>query len=123
MLDPTDLKWRDLVPPGTPVPTPWRKQDFETLDHELQSRRRQLRAQNRPESEVEALFNEGKQKVDAILDHDQYSGRVGAFEGANYEAQGYYRPQENCIMFTRYDAFCAVCRRAIERIIALYASE
>jgi len=46
---------------------------------------------------------------------------VGAFEGANYEAHGFYRPQENCIMFTRYDRFCAVCRRAIERIVGMYA--
>ena len=30
------------------------------------------------------------------------------------------RPEENCIMFTRYDKFCAVCRRAIERIIGMY---
>jgi hypothetical protein len=46
---------------------------------------------------------------------------VGAFEGALYEATGYYRPQADCIMFTRADAFCAVCRRAIERVIDLYS--
>ncbi len=45
---------------------------------------------------------------------------VGAFEGAMYEAQGLYRPQIDCIMFTRTDFFCLVCRRAIERIIDLY---
>ena len=28
-------------------------------------------------------------------------GKVGAFEGAHYEAKGYYRPEANCIMFTR----------------------
>ena len=45
----------------------------------------------------------------------------GAFEGALYEAKGYYRPQEDCVMFTRDDVpFCAVCRRAIERVIELY---
>jgi len=53
---------------------------------------------------------------------EKYAGKVGAFEGANYEAKGYYRPQVDCIMFTRDDAgFCAVCRRAIERIIELYS--
>jgi hypothetical protein len=122
LLDPANLKWRDLVTPGTPIPTPWRKEDFEALDHEIQTQRRQLRAQGRPESEMEALFKEAKQKEDALLDHDRYSDRVGAFEGADYETNGYYRPQENCIMFTRFDAFCAVCRRAIERIIAMYAN-
>jgi len=49
-------------------------------------------------------------------------GQVGAFEGAMYEARGYYRPQTDCIMFTRDEVgFCAVCRRAIDRVIALYA--
>jgi hypothetical protein len=37
-----------------------------------------------------------------------------------YEATGYYRPQIDCIMFTRNAVpFCAACRRAIERIIDL----
>jgi hypothetical protein len=34
---------------------------------------------------------------------------VGAFEGAMYEGRGYYRPQADCIMFTRDEVgFCAV---------------
>lgn len=123
LLDPTNLKWRDLVRPDTPIPTPWRKQDFEALDSEIQAQRRQYRAQNRSESEMETLFKEAKEKEDALLSDDKYSDRVGAFEGADYQAHGYYRPQENCTMFTRFDAFCAVCRRAIERIIAMYATE
>jgi hypothetical protein len=50
------------------------------------------------------------------------AGPVGAFEGAMYEARGYYRPQADCIMFTRDEVgFCAPCRRALERVIALYA--
>ena len=30
-------------------------------------------------------------------------------------------PEVDCIMFTRTDHFCAVCRRAIERIVRLYS--
>jgi len=123
LLDPTNLKWRDLATPGTPVPTPWRKQDFETYEREIQTRRRQIRAQNRPESEMDALFREERRKEDELLAADKYAKNVGAFEGANYETHGYYRPQENCIMFSRHDSFCAVCRRAIERIIAMYAGQ
>ena len=123
LLDPANLKWRDLVTPGTPVPTSWRKQDFETYEREIQNRRRQIRAQNRPESEMDALFREERRKEDELLASDKYSRNVGAFEGANYEPHGYFRPQENCIMFTRHDSFCAVCRRAIERIIAMYATQ
>ena len=121
LLDPANLKWKHLIEPGTPLPTPWKKQAFEAMQRDVQQRRRELRAQNRPESEMTALFSEERKKEDNLLANDQYAGKVGAFEGANYEAKGYYRPQENCIMFTRYERFCAVCRRAIERVIALYA--
>jgi hypothetical protein len=39
-----------------------------------------------------------------------------------YEARGLYRPRSDCIMFSRDDVgFCPVCRRAIERVIDLYA--
>jgi hypothetical protein len=48
-------------------------------------------------------------------------GQVGAYEGVNYEAKGYYRPETDCIMFTRDTVpFCAVCREAIAAIIDLY---
>ena len=48
-------------------------------------------------------------------------GKVGAFEGAAYEAKGLFRSSADCIMFTRTDAgFCPVCRRAIERAIDSY---
>ena len=57
------------------------------------------------------------------MNEGAHAGKVGAFEGAIYEAHGYYRPQADCIMFTRDDVgFCAVCRGAIERVIALYAA-
>jgi hypothetical protein len=120
LLDPKNLKWKDLVTPGTPIPTPWKKQEFEAFERDIQKRRREIRAHNQAESVMDALFTEEKKHEDQLLAGDQYSNAVGAFEGANYEAKGYYRPQENCIMFTRYDKFCAVCRRAIERIIAMY---
>jgi hypothetical protein len=120
LLDPKDLKWRDLVEPGTPIPTPWNKEAFETYSRSIQARRREIRKQNRPEAEMDALFREEKQHEDAELNNEKYAGKVGAFEGANYEAKGYYRPQTNCIMFTRYDRFCKVCARAIERVIDLY---
>ena len=123
LLDPAMLKWKDLVVAGTPLPTPWRKADFEAYEHEVQAERRQIRKQNRSEAEMNTLFEKEKKHEDELLATDKYSDRVGAFEGANYEARGYYRPQENCIMFTRYESFCAVCRRAIERIIAMYAVE
>ncbi len=121
LLDPSHLKWADLVSTDTPIPTPWNKQAFENYSREIQKRRTQLRKEKRPESEMEALFHEERAHEDAMFAREKYEGRVGAFEGAIYESRGYYRPEVNCIMFTRTDHFCAVCRRAIERIINLYS--
>jgi len=114
-------KWKELVAPGTPLPTPWAKETFEEAQKEIQAQRRKIRTEKRPEEEMEALFREEQQKVDALLGAGPHASVVGAFEGAMYEARGYYRPQANCIMFTRHSEFCRVCRRAIERVIDLYA--
>jgi hypothetical protein len=122
LLDPSNLKWKDLVSPGTPIPTPWHKEEFEALEREIQKRRKEIRAANLPESEMNRLLEEEERREERLLNGETYAGKVGAFEGANYEAQGYYRPQVNCVMFTRHKTFCAVCKRSIERIIGLYAS-
>jgi len=121
MKDPSALKWKDLVAAGTPLPTPWKKEEFETRSREIQAKRRAIRAANRPEAEMDALFRAEREEETKLLGTDRYSGKVGAFEGSDYQAKGYYRPQEDCIMFTRDDVgFCAVCRRALERVIGLY---
>jgi len=124
LLDPANLKWKDLVTPGTPLPTAWPKAAFEAYTKSIQDRRRQIRAANRPESEMDALFREQEKHDTAQLNEGAHAHRVGAFEGANYEARGYYRPEADCIMFTRDNVpFCAVCRRAIEQILDLYSRQ
>ena len=120
--DPATLKWRDLVAPGTPLPTPWRKDEYEQKSREFQARRRELRAKGAPESEIDKLFKEQEEWDTKLLASPPHSGKVGAFEGAGYEAKGLYRSEADCIMFTRDKVgFCRVCRRAIERIVDLYA--
>jgi hypothetical protein len=122
LQDPAQLKWRDLVAAGTPLPTPWNKEEFEKHTAGIQQRRRDIRARNAPESEMDALFREQQAWDTKFLSSMTYSGRVGAFEGAGYEARGLYRPESDCIMFTRDPVgFCRVCRRAIERIIDFYS--
>ncbi len=122
LLDPANLKWKDLVTPGTPIPTPWPKTEFELYTKDVQERRRAIRAANRPEAEMDALFREEQQHDTRLLGNGPHADRVGAFEGANYEARGYYRPQADCVMFTRDNVpFCAVCRRAIDVILDLYS--
>ena len=120
--DPHAAKWAELIAAGTPLPTPWPKEQFEELEKQIQARRRQIRAEHRPEDEMEALFREEREKDTALLGSGPYGHAVGAFEGAMYEGRGYYRPQPDCIMFTRDEVgFCAACRRAISRIIDLYS--
>ncbi|MEO8521582.1 MAG: M64 family metallopeptidase [Acidobacteriota bacterium] len=122
LADPAHVKWADLVTPGTPLPTPWEKAAFEQHTAGIQQRRRAIRARNAPEPEMDALFREQRDWDHALLGSMAYSGQVGAFEGAGYEARGLYRPQADCIMFTRDPVgFCRVCQRAISRIIDLYA--
>jgi hypothetical protein len=120
--DPQAAKWKELLTPAVALPTLWPKQEFERMQQDTQSRRREIRARHQPEDVMEALFREELASDTKLLSSGANAGKVGAFEGAMYEAKGYYRPQQDCIMFTRDEVgFCAVCRRAIERVIAMYA--
>jgi IgA Peptidase M64/Peptidase M64 N-terminus len=124
LLDVSALKWRHLVAPFanvTPIPTPWNKEAFESYSREIQKRRAQLRKDRRPEEEMEALFKEELEHEKKMFAAEKQFGKVGAFEGAMYEARGYYRPEIDCIMFSRTDYFCKVCREAIERVIKMYS--
>ena len=122
LQNPAALKWRDLVIPGTPLPTPWDKETFEKYSADIQRRRREIRKRNAPEEEMDALFREQQSFEEKFLQAMKYGQAVGAFEGASYEPKGLYRPQADCIMFSRNPVgFCQVCRRGITRIIDLYA--
>jgi hypothetical protein len=120
--DPQASKWKELLSAGIGLPSAWPKQEFEKMQQEVQERRRAIRAQHRPEEQMEALFREERGRDTKLLGSGPNAGKVGAFEGAMYEGRGYFRPQQDCIMFTRDEVgFCAVCRRAIERVIRMYA--
>jgi hypothetical protein len=121
LRDPARLKWKRHVHAGTPLPTPWPKAEYEDYSRAYQKRRAALRAANRPESEMSALFREDLAHSNALFSKAQYRGAIGAFEGANYEASGYYRPAMQCIMFDRSEQFCPVCQDGISEIIDLYA--
>ena len=104
LLDPANLKWKDLVAAGTPVPTPWEQRGVRSLRARTSSGSgKELRAAGKPEAEMDELFRKEREKEDAMLGVARsIAGKVGAFEGANYEAKGYYRPEVDCIMFTRH---------------------
>jgi len=116
--DPKGQKWAGLLSPNVPLPTPWKKKAFEDFSHAIQAKRRTIRAEKRPEKEMDALFREEEAFDTKLLGTDEHSAKAGAFEGANYEASGYFRSQEDCIMFTRDPVpFCAACRTALFRMI------
>ena len=122
LIEGEPLKWRDLVDPATPVPTPWPKDAFEARQREFQARRKQIRAEGRPEREMNDLFREEQADATRLFRAAAHDGVVGAFQGANYDARAFYRPQLDCVMFTRNEVpFCRVCQRALEQVIDLYA--
>lgn len=92
LLNPENLKWKDIATPGIPIPTPWNKAEYE-----------------------KSTSNKSK-----LLENDPYSGKVGAFEGANYLSNGMYRPEVDCIMFSKSLRFCKVCERGLNQVIDLY---
>src|SRR4029077_19386132 len=121
-LDPQHFKWRDLVAAGTPLPTPWNQEAYDKVVLSYEKIRRELREKGAPEEQMEALFQEVREKTTPMLHAEKYFGKVGAFRGAAYEAKGLYRPEVDCIMFSRNPkSFCDVCARAIERVIRMYA--
>ena len=121
LRDPAHVKWAADVTPGTPLPTAWPKAAYEAFQRDYQKERAALRKAQRPEAEMSVLFARERTFTNALLSKEPNYRVVGAFEGANYEASGYYRPRMQCLMFDRSDAFCDVCRRAIGTIIDLYS--
>jgi hypothetical protein len=120
---PAALKWRELVAPGTPTPTPWAKAEYEAHSQQVRERRQALVQRNAPQADYDRLFAEQRDWELAFFRQQQHAAKVGAFEGAGYETTGLYRPELDCIMFTRNPVgFCDVCRMAIEEIIRLYSA-
>lgn len=135
LLDPDNLKWKDLVEAGTPIPTPWEKEDFDTMDTAWQKERAALNdgiaelkrtgaASDKireAEEEYARRDREHSDKVDAYLGASRWQGKVGAYEGAGYSAEGLYRPMTDCIMFSKgAKPFCKVCEAAVRRVIVRY---
>jgi hypothetical protein len=121
LLDKGNLKWKDLVAAGTPIPTPWNKEEFDAYGYKIQEERDSIRKNLLPETVMEDLFLRQEKAEDAFFATEKYKGAVGAFEGANYCQKGMYRSQLDCIMYTRHQVFCEVCRRNISSVIDQYS--
>ncbi len=121
LLQPAQLKWKQHVHTGTSLPTAWPKETYENASRAYQKVRAELRKNNHPESEMSALFKKDLHESTQLFSKDPNYHSIGAFEGANYEAKGYYRSQMQCLMFDRSEQFCRVCSDAVSEIIVLYS--
>jgi len=136
LLNPDSLKWGDLVESDTPVPTPWGKAQYDSIDEEYLHLRADLyeklnKATHSGVSQdsidalklmTEKLSKKYADKSDSFLVSTKYAGKVGAFEGAGYSSKGLYRPQVDCIMFSKgAKPYCKVCEQAIIRVIENYS--
>lgn len=121
LFDPENLKWKHLIDEDTPLPTPWGQATYDSIAAVYQQKRRQMIADGVSADEMETLFEKLKQSTIPRLKSQKYYGKVGAFEGGGYLAKGLYRPEVDCIMFSRNRSdFCKVCSEAIERMIDWY---
>ena len=120
LFDKSNLKWKDLVEDGTPIPTPWNKDEFDKAGYAIQKERDSLRKAMVPENVMEDLFTRQMDQENKYFAAEKYRDKVGAFEGAGYLAKGLYRPQVDCIMYSRHLIFCKVCARSMEKVIDHY---
>lgn len=135
LLDPVNLKWKKFVSEGIEIPTPWEKADYDSMDYKWQRERRELnnkiaelKRTKAPKDEIKKAEDQYvlKDKIHAedvgkYLRKSKYWGKVGAFEGAGYSAQGLYRPMIDCIMFSiGKKSYCKVCENAIQQMILHY---
>lgn len=136
LLDPGNIKWKNLISPGLAIPTEYGKEKIEVLQAERQKLRKmqlaemeEAKKKSWPEAKIKALQEKYQAREKEILakieavrkEYAHLVDKVGAFEGAGYVSKGLYRPQIHCLMGSNQrDEFCRVCQWAITRMIDFY---
>jgi hypothetical protein len=137
LLDPADVKWKDLLSPGIGIPTDYGKDKTEAIQGERRTGREArakdveaAKKRDAPGKEIEQIEQKYK-AADAALaaraeavrkEYAAVDNKVGVFEGAGYASKGLFRSQVYCIMiFNPKNEFCRVCQRAIGRMIDFYS--
>ncbi len=135
LLDPENIKWKDLLSPGIEVPTPWGQEEIESLRRrkedgagKIKARIEKLNAKGRSADRLDRLrkrLAEAGSKIDEEIKQvkaeyrEKYKDKIGAFEGAGYTAKGLYRSQIKVGFFSN-SQYNPVSRRAVERVIGHY---
>ncbi|MBN1407685.1 MAG: peptidase M64 [Calditrichaceae bacterium] len=137
LLDPENVKWKELLSPGIGVPTDWDKEKFDNMYSQIEHLGKQrtalldsLKNANAPEDEINGLttlyadsIKSLKKQMDNFISNHPMRGKIGAFEGAGYSSQGLYRPTVNSIMhkFDEKDrSFYKVSEVQLQKMIDYY---
>jgi hypothetical protein len=109
-----NLKWGSFVDAATPVPTPWNKSAYDSIEA-LRGKLDRLAPDYYEKREP--LYRAAQE----IVTNAEYKGKVGTFEGGGYVSKGIYRPAVDCRMFSlSLVGFDPVCSAAIEKVIDSY---
>jgi hypothetical protein len=133
LLDPSHVKWRELLSPGIGVPTEYGKDRIEALQAELRENRaartkalEEAKKRGAADGEIRGIEARSKAAEDALggriaavrAEFAALVDKVGVFEGAGYASKGLYRSMIYCIMIGNpKNEFCRVCQAAIARMI------
>ncbi len=132
LLDPQKVKWRHLLSPGIPVPTPWGQEETAALkaeaaaaEEEMRARVRGLEEQGGSAARIRELRDACRDRIDELdrraeevrrRYQDLYRGQVGVFEGAGYSPEGLYRSEVHVGMLHE-GSFGPVSEEALARMI------
>lgn len=131
-LDPENIKWKHLLTPGIPIPTPWGQDAMDSLRSEkamyiktVKSKISEIEKHGVSQKEIATLKNKIKEKS-IFYDNqiakikkkyqEQYKGKVGLFEGAGYSPKGIYRSEVHIGMFYQ-GSYGPVSEEAILKMI------
>ncbi len=140
LLDPANLKWKDLVTPGLSIPTDWGEATYDSLLarrtallEERDHRQKEMQEAGKSEDEIKALRASYADQIGAVsrkianfLVDNPMKGKVGAFEGGGYQHKGIYRPTVNSLMnqFSKSDrTLYPVNERAVREMIEYYSGK
>jgi hypothetical protein len=132
LLDPNHVKWKHLLTPGIPIPTPWGQDEIDALRKQIDSEKqghdsrmtamKQAGASTGDSDTLEAEYRERRavlqEEIRQIRDKyaTLYRGKIGVFEGAGYTAKGLYRSEVHIGMFHE-GQFGPVSEEAVQSII------
>lgn len=140
LLDPDNLKWKDLVSPGLEIPTEWNKMVYDSLSHsisviatEKKEKIKELSDSGAAPIEIKEMEDAYNEKISMLhleinnfIFNHPLKDKIGVFEGAGYKSEGLYRPTVNSLML-RFDenniTYGKVNERAIIKMIGYYTKD